>query len=229
LNNSDTGADGINPRVVIGSLIIKHMCDLSNREVVQQIQENIYMQYFIGYSSFSDEEPFDPSLFVEFHKRLGIEQINAINEKILHMANQKTEEAATKQQYPPSSPPKVVEAAPVTATTTPEPVVITHEGKLIVDATACPQDISYPTDLNLLSDSREKAEELIDFLFNPKLHEKKPSTYRQKARKDYLKTAQKKKKNKERNTQRFAKTIMLFEKRYQKHLQVAGQLRHHSF
>lgn len=193
LNNSDTGADGINPRVVIGSLIIKHMCDLSDREVVQQIQENIYMQYFIGYSSFSDEEPFDPSLFVEFRKRLGIEQINAINEMILHMANQKTEEAASKQQDPPSSPPSAVEASPGPATT-PDPVAITHEGKLIVDATACPQDISYPTDLNLLNDSRQKAEELIDFLFNPKLHEKKPRTYRQKARKDYLKTAQKKRK-----------------------------------
>lgn len=66
LNNNKTGADGVNARVAIGSLIIKHMCDLSDRETVQQIQENIYMQYFIGYSSFSDEEPFDPSLFVEF-------------------------------------------------------------------------------------------------------------------------------------------------------------------
>jgi hypothetical protein len=195
LNNSDTGAEGINPRVVIGSLIIKHLCDLSDREVVQQIQENIYMQYFIGYSSFSDEEPFDASLFVEFRKRLGIEQINAINEKILHMANQKTEEPITKQQDPPSSPPTEVEAAPIPATTTiPEPELITHEGKLIVDATACPQDISYPTDLNLLNDSRMKAEELIDFLYNPKLHKKKPRTYRQKARRDYLKTAQKKRK-----------------------------------
>ena len=195
LNNSDTGADGINPRVAIGSLIIKHMCDLSDREVVQQIQENIYMQYFIGYSSFSDEEPFDPSLFVEFRKRLGIEQINAINEKILHMANQQTETVDVKKQDPPLKPPAAAEdASPITAIPTPEPVLITHQGKLIVDATACPQDISYPTDLNLLNDSREKAEELIDFLFNPKLHEKKPRTYREKARKDYLKTAQKKRK-----------------------------------
>ena len=31
------------------------------------------MQHFIGCSSFSDEEPFDPSLFVEFRKRLGME------------------------------------------------------------------------------------------------------------------------------------------------------------
>jgi hypothetical protein len=31
-------------------------------------------------------------------------------------------------------------------------------------ATACPQDIAYPTDLDLLSDARQKSEELIDIL-----------------------------------------------------------------
>jgi hypothetical protein len=79
------------------------------------------------------------------------------------MANQQMVDAV-KQQDPPSP--------LIPATITPESVLITHEGKLIVAATACPKDISYPTDLNLLNDSREKAEELIDFLFNPKLHEK---------------------------------------------------------
>ncbi len=44
MGNSKTGADGINPRVIIGSLIIKNMCDLSDQETVQQIQENMYMQ-----------------------------------------------------------------------------------------------------------------------------------------------------------------------------------------
>lgn len=110
------------------------------------------------------------------------------------MANQQIEEAAVKEQNPPSLPAAVTEELLMPSITTPEPVLITHEGKLIVDATACPQDISYPIDLNLLNDSREKAEELIDFLFNPKLHKKKPRTYREKARKDYLKTAQKKRK-----------------------------------
>jgi hypothetical protein len=85
LNNEKKGADGINPRVVIGSLIIKHMCDLSDRENINAIQENIYMQYFIGYSSFSNEAPFDPSLFVGIRKRLGVKQINEINEKILQL------------------------------------------------------------------------------------------------------------------------------------------------
>ena len=83
LNNSETGADAINPRVAIGSMILKHICNMSDRETVLQIQENMYMQYFIGYTSFSTEAPFDPSLFVDFRKRLGIDQINGINEKVL--------------------------------------------------------------------------------------------------------------------------------------------------
>jgi hypothetical protein len=49
------------------------------------------------------------------------------------------------------------------------PLLITHKGKLITDATACPQDIAYPTDLNLLNDAREKSEEIIDILFDPNL------------------------------------------------------------
>jgi IS5 family transposase len=67
-----------------------------------------------------------------------------------------------------------------------------NRGTVIMDATACPQDIAYPTDLNLLSEAREIAERLIDTIYNPMIDAKKPRTYRQKARKEYLHTAQKK-------------------------------------
>lgn len=63
------------------------MCDLSGRETVQQIQENVYMQYFIDYSSFSNEPVFDPSLFVDLRKRYGAEQINEINETIMGLVS----------------------------------------------------------------------------------------------------------------------------------------------
>lgn len=46
-------------------------------------------------SSFSDQEPFDVSLFVEFRKRLGIEQINAINEKILKLSIAQQKDASS--------------------------------------------------------------------------------------------------------------------------------------
>ncbi len=79
---SHTGRPPISPRVVIGSLIVKHMCNLDDRETVAQISENMYMQYFLGYSSFNPDPPFDASLFVEFRSRMGLEQINAINERV---------------------------------------------------------------------------------------------------------------------------------------------------
>ena len=208
MGNSKTGADRINPRVVIGSLIIKHMCDLSDRETLQQIQENMYMQYFLGFSSFSDEEPFDASLFVEFRKRLGVEQINAINEKILNLSISQQEVVSANRQKddePPANAPTTVAEKHEVAPINEEPILlksdeqspaITHYGQLIVDATACPQDISFPTDLNLLDNAREKSEELIDVLYKAGLHKRKPRTYRKVARKLYLKTAQKKVKSK---------------------------------
>jgi len=84
-----TGRPAISPRVVIGSLIIKHMCNLDDRETVDQISENMYMQYFLGFSSFTPEAPFDASLFVEFRKRLGMDSLNAINEKIIALKTKK--------------------------------------------------------------------------------------------------------------------------------------------
>lgn len=97
------------------------------------------MQYFIGYSSFSDEEPFDPSLFVEFRKRLGMEQINAINEKILCMSTEKKEEPPVVEKDNSSPPPlAVTKQPPIPATAVSVPVVVTHAGKLIVDAGSLP-------------------------------------------------------------------------------------------
>jgi hypothetical protein len=39
-----TGRPTLNPRIVLGAIIIKHICDLDDRETVDQISENIYMQ-----------------------------------------------------------------------------------------------------------------------------------------------------------------------------------------
>ncbi|MBK5280064.1 MAG: IS5 family transposase, partial [Bacteroidia bacterium] len=208
LNNSITGAGGINPRVAIGAIFIKHMCDLSDREAVQQIQENVYMQYFIGFSSFSYEAVFDASLFVDLRKRFGADQLNAINETIMGLV---TEESKDNKEDTPQNNDAVNDDSSQlnqsdesTQPTGQEPKVDppANKGELIVDATACPQDISYPTDLNLLNDAREQSEKLIDILYGKiKLVDEqkiKPRTYREIARKEYLKVAQKKHKtNKE--------------------------------
>ncbi len=71
-----------------------------------------------------------------------------------------------------------------------------------MDATACPQDIVYPTDLNILNDARGKSEELVDRLYGLGCYDQKPRTYRKNAHHDYLRVAQKK--NKTRNELRKA-------------------------
>lgn len=192
-----TGRPDLNPRVVLGSIIIKHMCDLDDRETIDQISENIYMQYFLGYSSFCDTPPFDPSLFVELRKRLGLEEINAINEKILTVKRKLDAKKSSSKEDDEK-----------------ESKNPTHKGSLLIDATACPQDIAYPTDLNLLNDAREKSEELLDIVFESSTLKSKPRNYRKVARKDYLKTAQKKEKITSRNTRGKSKTTRIFTKKY---------------
>ena len=178
------------------------MCNLDDRETVDQISENVYMQYFLGYSSFTNQAPFDASLFVEFRKRLGFEQLNAINERIVslraNLATQQinTHEANAECSDAPktgSAPDNHSQSAQDEKQHTDAPTI--NKGRLLMDATACPQDIAYPTDLNLLSDAREKSEYLIDLLYDPDFHKQKPRTYRRLARKRYLNTAQKKSKS----------------------------------
>lgn len=66
-------------------------------------------------------------------------------------------------------------------------MAIEYRGKLLVDAAVAPQNIAYPTDLNILNYARKKSEEVIDLLFEPVLHDKARSrTYRKNARRDYL-------------------------------------------
>ena len=64
----------------------------------------------------------------------------------------------------------------------------------MVDASCAPADIRYPTDISLLNEAREKTEGIIDRLHQPlQGDESKVRTYRQRARKDYLRVAKKRK------------------------------------
>jgi transposase, IS5 family len=79
-----------------------------------------------------------------------------------------------------------------------EPPSPPNEGQLIIDASCTPADIRYPTDLSLLNEAREHTEYVIDVLYNQTGSDvkKKPRTYRQEARQEYLKVAKQRKANK---------------------------------
>ena len=61
-SHPEMGAPAKPLRVALGALIIKEKLQISDREVVEQIRENPYLQYFIGLDGYKDKEPFDPSL-----------------------------------------------------------------------------------------------------------------------------------------------------------------------
>lgn len=227
----DTGRKGLSPRIIIGSVIIKHFYDYDDREVIAQLRENAYLQYFIGLDSFMTDSPFDSSLFVEIRHKLTPALQQCISERLLGVIEkplfqtgsneQQVENATAADHEPTDTPGEDQEATP------------SHKGDLLMDASVAPQAIAYPTDLNLLNDSRKMSEKIIDELIHQKKEGlkqavstlallrqpttimgqgldlatemkrseeristlkalTKPRTYRQIARKAYLKTAQNK-------------------------------------
>lgn len=165
--DSQKGRPCKDARLVIGALIIKHKLNLSDEETVLQIQENPYLQYFVGFSRFEDSEPpFVPSLFVEIRKRMGKEVFAGFEQVILEKIGRPTQSADAEAK---------------------------NFGKMLVDATVAEQAIRYPTDLSLLNESREISEKLIDALYARSELSKKPRTYRRKARNQYLLIAKNKK------------------------------------
>jgi len=141
-----TGAPAKPFRMALGALIIKERLGTSDRETVEQIRENPYLQYFLGLSGYSNEAPFDSSMFVYFRQRIGVNLVNKINEKMVKDQTELPGEEVEKKSSKISEP--------------------QNQGRLILDATCAPADIKYPTDLGLLNQAREHTEKIIDTLHN---------------------------------------------------------------
>ena len=67
-------------RMALGPLLIQKQLGFSDRELVEEIMENPYFQYFIGLPGYQTEAPFVLSLLVEFRKRLTDDVLSEINE-----------------------------------------------------------------------------------------------------------------------------------------------------
>ena len=67
---SEQGRPSIPVRKIAGMLLLKEMFKESDESVVERWIENAYWQYFTGEEFFQTKQPFDPSEFVHFRKRL---------------------------------------------------------------------------------------------------------------------------------------------------------------
>ena len=191
-------------RLALGALIIKETLGITDEETVEQIRENPYLQYFLGFRQYTDKKPFDPSLMARFRQRFKVEQLEAINEAICKKGKKDDDDppatGGTTDQENRQETPK-------------------NKGKLVMDATCVPADIRYPTDLSLLNEAREKTEKYIDILYEPlKGVIDKPRTYRKVARIDYLATAKKRKPGKK-QLRRAIRKQLGYVKRNLKHIE----------
>jgi hypothetical protein len=200
---ADRGRPLKDARLVIGAVIIKHKLCLSDVETVLQIQENPYLQYFVGLPGYQATAPFAPSLLVEIRKRMGEAVFEGFHRAIIE-AHEGNKPVKSKPQAPTDASPRseadagLTEEAPgdsPAATfeqTEPEATKPAHRGQLIVDATVAEQAIRFPTDLSLLNEAREFSERIIDTLCAHLKIVTKPRTYRRKARAAYLAIAKQK-------------------------------------
>ena len=80
------------------ALFIKQRLGLTDEETVEQIRENIYMQFFLGFAGYSNKAPFDPSMMVHFRKRFSEEDLKRINELIAERGKAMVIEAVSSLQ-----------------------------------------------------------------------------------------------------------------------------------
>lgn len=180
---SKTGHPATPFRMALGILIIQKRKKLSDRAVIKEIQENPYLQYFLGMEKFSHESPVKPAVLVSFRKRLTAEYLMEVNEYILEVSGSTREhetENESKNAINANTPSQDIE----------------NLGTQILDASCSPSNIRYPQDFALLNEAREKLETMIDY-FHKTFHPwTKPRTYRKVARQEYLALAKTKKRSK---------------------------------
>jgi hypothetical protein len=168
-------------RMALGSLIIQTKYGFSDKELVEQLTENPYYQYFIGLPGYQEAAPFESSTLVAFRKRISADMLMEVNEYLLKMANhdKKDDDDFKPDSSSSSDNPSDIKNS-------------TNKGTLILDATCVPSNIRYPQDYSLLNEGREKLEKIIG-RFCSDYSLSSPRMYRKEARKNYLALAKSKK------------------------------------
>ena len=150
---SNRGAPTKDARLV-PKVIIKHIMKTDDHGVIEMIRENPCMQYFLGLRAFTYEQVMTPSLLVSIRKQIDLDVFESLTDDLIRKglkvkSGAKPEEVDTDTDNDNDDDPD------------PHPG---NKGKLQLDATVRDTDIKYPTDLDLLNESHQKAEELIDDL-----------------------------------------------------------------
>ena len=81
--NPREGKPAKSARMAFGSLIIKKHYGFSDEDVVEEIRENPYPQYFLGFSECSNARSFDPCTMTWFRERITPEMLTEVNDYVI--------------------------------------------------------------------------------------------------------------------------------------------------
>lgn len=127
--------------MALGALIIKSRMGLTDEELVEQIKENPYLQFFLGLEAIQYSAPFDPSMMVYFRKLLPESVVNDCKERIVRHGLSLIRSSAPDEHDDDNSDGGGTASAAdqqIGATTT-QP----NQGALLIDATCVPADIRH--------------------------------------------------------------------------------------
>jgi hypothetical protein len=132
----------VDTQVAIGAIRVKHLKGLSDEETLMEMQENISVQYFLGFPGFRKDLAFDPSLLLHIRRRMGAEGFARLNDRLLaepnrirqaQKGNRSRGNKGKKTDPPQGSTP--VEGNPAAGSQA------SHQGILKLDATVADQEI----------------------------------------------------------------------------------------
>lgn len=83
---SDLGRPGVNTRLMVGLMYLKHAFDESDESVVARWVENPYWQFFCGCEYMQHKLPIDPSLMSKWRSRVGAERLEQLLEVTIQTA-----------------------------------------------------------------------------------------------------------------------------------------------
>lgn len=153
LSNQSRGACNKPARMVIGAMIIKHTLCCSDEGTIVGIQENPYMQYLVGLKYFQEDPIFSPELFVILRKRIDDKFFNdimlSIHKDCINKSGTSESDHSNKSDSGSSENNHSSESS-----------LVTHKGKMKIDATCTDAEMRYPTDINILEDSSREIERL---------------------------------------------------------------------
>lgn len=118
---------------------------------MKELQENPYLQYFIGFTEFRKTVPFTSPAMVSFRKRIDVEFLALVNDMILEDSDPTSEHNGKNEN---DRAWKVSKASDVNR----------NMGTAILDTTISPSNIRYSQDFSLLNEASEKLEAIIDRL-----------------------------------------------------------------